>query len=445
MYYIIHHKRVEYASPALPELGWLNFDPKYDKLSKMYHIDRVHIQKQLQRRGIDPNHIKALHIKLQSGQLDQSSFVVTADRLRTPTINDVIWPKKLNHTQLQRRGEQLLRQDKLLVFWLNGGAATRYFDHSKIKPEEQDRYGKTLSTMGDTMSYLPKGITPVVNGMSYLELKIRNLLQVTEQCQLDVHPQVVIMTSFITDEQTRAHLSVLMKKYPDLDPERFHFVVQQPRLPRFTKVADMKNIDLFVDDTEQLSFAPCGHGDFVYLVQDYLRKTHIPNVEYMFFANADNLAATIEPWLLGLHAQSGTGRTVELVEKQADDQGGAPCFVDDKLVILEGMKFPPTFDQNQIPWINTNTFWFTLHDLMQFQEDLPLVLAEKTIPDGDVVQLEHFACDVNVPSQYVVLPRLQRFWPVKRYVDLLIYQDPGSGTALHEQFETLLRAAYNIC
>lgn len=410
----------------------------------MYHIDRAHIQEQLRRRGIDPDHIKALHIKLQSGELDQSSFVVDTNRLRAPTREDLVWPEQLDRAALQHQGEELLRQDKLLLFWLNGGAATRYFDNSKIKPEEHDRYGKILNSMGDTMSYLPKGTTPVVNGMSYLELKIRNLLLVTAQCGLDVHPPVVLMTSFITDEQTRAHLSVLLQKYPDLDPTRFHFVVQQPRLPRFTKVANLKNIDLFIDSKDQLSFAPCGHGDFVYLVQEYLRKTHIPKVEYMFFANADNLAATIEPWLLGLHAQANVGRTVELVEKQADDQGGAPCFVDDQLLILEGMKFPPEFDQSRIPWINTNTFWFTLSAVLQFQEDLPLVLAEKTIADGDVIQLEHFACDVNVPSQYVVLPRQQRFWPVKRYVDLLVYQDPGSDIALYEQFESLLHTAYNV-
>ncbi|EKE01265.1 MAG: hypothetical protein ACD_21C00181G0002 [uncultured bacterium] len=410
----------------------------------MHHIDKDHIQAQLRSRGIDPDHIRSLHIKLQSGELDQSSFVVAPERLRPPTTKDMLWPDQFSQATLQAQGENLLQQDKLLIFWLSGGAATRYFDRSKIRPDEIDRYGKILNSMGDTMSYLPKGTTPVVNGMSYLELKVRNLLLVTKQCHLDAHPPVIIMTSFITDEQTRAHLSVLYKKYPDLEPSRFHFVVQQPRLPRFTKVADLKNIDLFIDARNQLSFAPCGHGDFVYLVQDYLRQTHIPKVEYMFFANADNLAATIEPWLLGLHAQTKTGRLVELVEKQNDDQGGAPCFVDNELVILEGMKFPANFDQAQIPWINTNTFWFTIADLLRFQEDLPLVLAEKTIPNGDVIQLEHFACDVNVPSQYVVLPRLQRFWPVKRYVDLLIYQDPGSGTTQHEEFEELLRTAYNV-
>lgn len=410
----------------------------------MLHIDRTEIQTQLQAHGIDPDHIRALHVQLQSGDFARDSFVVPANRLRRPTPQDILDARTLDQLMLAEQGRSLLQEDRLLVFWLNGGAATRYFDRTKITPEEYKRYGKALQGMGDTMSYLPKGVTPVINGMSYLELKVRNLLLVTKQLQLPAHPLVMIMTSFITDEQTRAHLSVLFKKYPDLEPARFHFVVQQPRIPRFNKSADLKNIDLFIDRAEQLSFAPCGHGDFVYLLQDYVHRAHLPNVEYMFFANVDNLAATLEPWLLGLHARSGLGRTVELVEKQTSDQGGAPCFVDGKLVILEQMKFPTEFDHSTIPWFNTNTFWFTLKDLLAFDEDLPLVLAEKTLQQGEVIQLERFACDVSLPSQYVSLPRWQRFWPVKRYVDLLIYQDPKRASKLQEQFSSLLKTAYAL-
>lgn len=410
----------------------------------MFHIERAEIQTQLRALGIDPEHIRALHIQLQHGALDQTAFVIPTARLRLPKKDDVVWPEALDHRALAQRGEQLLRDDRLVVFWLGGGAATRYFDLSKVTPAELDRYGQVLEPISATMSALPKGMTPVLSDLSYFELKIRNLLLVTKRLQLDVHPQVIIMTSFLTDEQTRAHVTQLFQKYPDLDQNRFHFIVQQPRIPRFTKVADLKNIDLFIDGAGQLSFAPCGHGDFVYLLQEYLKQTHLPNVEYMFFANVDNLAATIEPWLLGLHAQSGHGRTVELVAKQPGDQGGMPCFVDNQLVILEQMKFPDDFDTARIPWFNTNTFWFSLDALLQFSEDLPFVLAEKTIAEGDVIQLERFACDVNVSSQYIVLPRAQRFWPVKRYVDLLSYHDATTDTQLHRAFTQLLHNNYDL-
>ena len=156
----------------------------------------------------------------------------------------------------------------------------------------------------------------------------------------------------------------------------------------------------------------------------------------MFFANVDNLAATIDPVLLGYHQSHGQGRTVELVDKTADDQGGVPCFIDDQLMVIEQMKFPPDFDHTTIPWFNTNTFWFTLNDLLAFNEDLPLVLAEKSLPEGDVFQLEHFACDVHLPSRFVVVDRRRRFWPAKRYIDVLLYQaDPDFQRLLKEDCE----------
>lgn len=410
----------------------------------MAHLDRIEIQEQLQARGIDPNHIRALHVKLQTGELDHTSFVIESNRLRAPQPSDVLQPAQYHNTATTEAGIQALQQDHLLVFWLNGGAATRYFDQTKIQPDEQARYTKALGQVDEDLRQAPKGVTPVVQSFSYIELKIRNLLAITERYQLSVHPQVVIMNSFITDETTRAHVQALFKKYPTLQPNRFHFIVQQPTIPRFQKVEDLKNIDLFVHTDGQLSWAPCGHGDFIYLLQDYLRRTHIPNVQYLFFANIDNVGATIDPQLLGQHIAAKVGRTVELADKNPGDQGGAPCYVDNQLIIVEQMKFPTDFDQTNIAWFNTNTFWFTLKDLLDFQEDLPLILAEKTIPEGDVIQLEHFACDVNVSSQYVVVPRQQRFWPIKRYVDALIYQDLSLSGEQQKLFQELLQKEYQL-
>ena len=123
------------------------------------------------------------------------------------------------------------------------------------------------------------------------------------------------------------------------------------------------------------------------------------------------------------------------MKKLPTDQGGLPCLVDDKMTIVEQMKLPENFSPDQLPWLNTNTFWFTLKDLLEYDEDLPWILAEKTISEGNVIQLERFACDVNLPSQYVLVERNQRFWPIKRYADLLNYrQQPTFQELLRKQF-----------
>lgn len=410
----------------------------------MHHIDRTEIQEQLTAKGIDVEHIRSLHLQLTTGKLDHSSFVIDAHRLELPTEKDIIHYEDIHSSTYEQVGIQALQNDKLLLFWLNGGAATRYFDAIKVAPQEQDRYATQLAMVTEHMRALPKGVTPVIEDMSYLELKIRNLLEVTRRHQLATHPQVIMMNSFITDAATRDHLETLFIKYPDLDPARFHFVIQQPSIPRFQKVEDLKNIDLFVDSNDKLSFAPCGHGDFIYLLQEYIKQVHIPNVEYMFFTNIDNVGATIDPYILGHHIMSGTQRTVELATKEAGDQGGAPYYVDGELMIVEQMKLPKGFDQSKMPWFNTNSFWFSLSSLLSFREDLPLILAEKSIDEGDVYQLEHFACDVHVPSHYLVIPRQRRFWPIKRYVDLLMYKDSNANTKIHYNFKQLLHDEYSV-
>lgn len=379
----------------------------------MLRIHQADIQHQLRAKGVNPEHIKALHIKLQSGELDHTSFVIPAAQLSIPLPSDVT-PYS---AQAQLLGIDALRADQLLVFWLNGGAATRYG--------------------AEQFSDLPKGVTPVVQDMSYIELKVRDLLATTKRYGLDAHPQVVLMNSFVTDTQTRQHLEQLYHKYPDLDPARFHFVIQQARIPRFTKATDVNEIDVFVDNHGQLSWAPCGHGDFVYLLREYLHTTHISNVRYMLFANIDNIAATINPAILGLHIQSRVGRTVEVVNKLPPDQGGLLCRVAQQVLIVEQMKLPREFPPEQLTWLNTNTFWFTLSDLVKYTADLPWVLSEKTISEGDVIQLERFACDVNLPSQYLAVDRHERFWPIKRYDDLLAYHQLP-------EFQELLKQRFSV-
>ena len=94
------------------------------------------------------------------------------------------------------------------------------------------------------------------------------------------------------------------------------------------------------------------------------------------------------------------------------------------------------------PWFNTNNFWFTIQDLLNFNETLPFVLAEKTISEGNVIQIERFACDVHLPSRYLVIERNQRFWPIKRYVDALLYQDPAADAETYTHFKNLLESSY---
>ena len=375
----------------------------------MSQIKKQEIQKQLIKQGIDPQQVEDLHLKLKMGEISHDSFIIAEKDLKVPADTDFDFHEKIKQAELKKIGEQAIANDELLVFWLNGGAATRYFDESKINDQEKELYKKELKKITPEIKKLPKGVTPVLADMTYLELKIKNLLQISADLNLKKHPQVLLMNSFLTDKPTKKHLQNLFKKYPELIPERFHYIVQRPKVPRFKKVANLAETDLFIDQKGHLSFSPAGHGDFLYLTQEYLAEEKIQNAKYLFFNNIDNFGSYIDPVILGFHIQSQKGRTVEVSPKNPGDKGGAPCFVGNNMIIIEDMKFPKNFDQDQLKYFNTNNFWFTIKDLIKYEEELPLIIAEKTIAQGEVIQLEHFACDVNVPSAYLVVPRDLRF------------------------------------
>lgn len=406
----------------------------------MHYINNKKLREQLEAFNIDPEKIKEVHLKMQSGVLSPTSYIYDKTMLRAPQPNDYDDYAQLEQQYFFDLGVKALEQGELAVFWLNGGAATRYFNLKKISPEEKIKYQKELAALTPEIMKLPKGVTPTFGEITYLELKILNLIKITKELKLTKPIKVILMNSFVTDAATENHLQELLKKYsPLIVPEQFFKVLQKPLFPRFTFPKDIKDIDVYLGPDEKMSFAPCGHGDFLHLIKDFFRGVQWPEVKHLFFANIDNFGTTIRPEILGYHISKQKGRTVELAAKLPGDKGGAPCFVNGHLVIVEQMKFPEDFAQDQITAFNTNSFWFTLKDLLTYEEELPLILADKTIPETgeEVLQLEHFACDINLPSNFLELPRKLRFWPTKRYVDLLIYkQDPD--------FQNLLKAEYGL-
>lgn len=404
----------------------------------MQYIDNQELRQQLEAFNIDPEQIKDIHLRIKSGEISPSSFIIPKELLRAPKDEDYGHYQDLDLDKYRKIGEAAIQRGELAVLWLNGGAATRYFDLTKVKPEERDKYNDELDALSPELTSLPKGVTPTINDLSYLELKIKNLIKVSKELKVENPINVILMNSFVTDQKTEEHLKELYKKYEgEISPEQFSKVVQRPLFPRFTKPSKIDEIDVFVDKTGSLSFAPSGHGDFLHLMQEFFKKQKWPGVKYLFFANIDNFGTTIRPEILGYHIEQGKGRTVELAAKLKGDKGGAPCFVNDSLEIVEQMKFPEDFDQDSIPTFNTNSFWLTIEDILNYKEELPLIMADKTVQDTDVIQLEHFACDINLDSAFLEVPRDKRFWPTKRYVDLLIYRE-------NKAFQQLIAEEYGI-
>jgi UTP--glucose-1-phosphate uridylyltransferase len=220
------------------------------------------------------------------------------------------------------------------------------------------------------------------------------------------------MNSFATHEATLAHLA-------DLELEACVLTFLQSVSLRLTPEGE-----LLRDARGRLSpYAP-GHGDFASAIRDSgtLARLRDAGVDTLMLSNVDNLGADPDPCVVGYHLAHGRPLTVELAETLPGDAGGAPAWVDDRLEVVEGFRFPEGFDFAALPFMNTNTFLFALEVL---ERDYPLswFYVEKRVDDRAAVQMERLVGQISsfVETAYLGSPRSGpdcRFFPVKSPADL---------------------------
>ena len=169
-------------------------------------------------------------------------------------------------------------------------------------------------------------------------------------------------------------------------------------------------------------YAP-GHGDLFQAVRrsGTLEAMRERGVRIVTISNVDNLGARVDPVVVGAHLAGGRPLTCEVARKEGD-MGGAPVRVEGRLQLVEGPRFPPSFDQELAPVFNTNTALFDI-DALDEDYDLTWLYVQKTVEGRDAVQLERLYHEVSalVPAQFLEVPRRGprgRFLPIKTPADL---------------------------
>jgi UTP--glucose-1-phosphate uridylyltransferase len=288
-----------------------------------------------------------------------------------------------DHAALVARGEQALRDKQVGVVVLAGGMATRF-------------------------GGVVKAAVPVVEGRSFLELKhadIRNL-----SARLGVSIPTYVMTSFATHDRI---VSQVREERLERDDARIVC------FPQLVSLRLTTSGELFHEDDGELSPYATGHGDLTFALRrsGVLGRFRRQGGKLLFMSNVDNLGATLDPAIIGAHLERGAKITAEVVRKDPGDKGGAPARVDGQPQIVEAFRFPPSFDQNQIPLFNTNTFVFDA-EAIDRDFDLTFFRVEKKVGNAKVVQFERLVGQLTafLPSHFLEVPRSGdggRFQPVK--------------------------------
>jgi UTP--glucose-1-phosphate uridylyltransferase len=339
----------------------------------------------LERYGFDPETFEALRGRVAARELSPESNVVHGV-VEPPTAQDLTplpAPGEPGADEARAAGIAALERGAVAQIVLAGGMATRF-------------------------GGVVKAILEAVDGRSFLEVKLAQNRALEEA--LGVRVPVALMTSFATDEAIRAHVAER-----DLgDPYLFH---------QFVSLRLDEAGELFREADGRLSLYAPGHGDLFAASRrsGALEAFRERGVRMVMVSNVDNLGARVDPSVVGMHVLAARPLTCEVARKEGD-LGGAPVLVDGRLQLLEGPRFPPSFDQDLVPVFNTNTALFDL-DVLDREYDLTWLYVRKQVADRTAVQLERVYHEVSavVATAYLEVPRRGprgRFLPIKTPADL---------------------------
>lgn len=339
----------------------------------------------LERFGFEPALFEALRQRVATGELSPESNVVRGV-VEPPSPEDVVRlaaPGEPGYDDAHSAGKDALDRGEVAQIVLAGGMATRF-------------------------GGIVKAAVPAVDGRSFLEVKLSETHALERALSVDV--PVALMTSFATDDAIREHV-------------REHGLGEPAIFNQFVSLRLETTGALFGDGDGRPSLYAQGHGDLFQAVRrsGVLAAFRERGVRYVTVSNVDNLGARVEPAVIGMHVLEGRPFTCEVARKEGD-LGGAPVRVDGLLQLLEGPRFPPSFDQNLVPVFNTNTAIFDL-DALDREYDLTWFYVRKDVDGRVAVQLERVYHEVSsvLPTTYLEVPRRGprgRFIPIKTPGDL---------------------------
>lgn len=345
--------------------------PDLAALLERFHFERVPFEQ--------------LRARMIAAGDDLESMHRISEPIEVPA-SDVAQPLPAPGTPEGRRaaalGREIIGRGEVAAVVLAGGMATRF--GSRVK-----------------------ALAPVLSGhdLTFLDLKLADLTR--------LGVEVVLMTSFAThDALAQAVEGTGVRLAPQLVSLRLN-----------------PDGSMFLDDGAPSPHAP-GHGDLADALElsGAFERFRRNGVRTLFVCNVDNVGATLDEVLVGLHRSLAGAVTAELVSKRAGDAGGLPVRrADGSLAIAEAFRVPEGFPHERFPLFNTNTLWIEVAAL-ETPADYTWSAARKSVDGREAIQFERLVGELTWwhASRYVHVPRdgaESRFVPVKDSEDLEAAQE----------------------
>jgi UTP--glucose-1-phosphate uridylyltransferase len=350
-------------------------------------VEDVRTAALLARYGFDEALFQRLRQRLRAGAVAEDN--VLRGRVEPPAPEDLYaLPPRGSpaFAALTERGERAIAAGEVGVVILAGGMATRFGGGVKAAVE-------------------------VFPGWSFLALKLADVARTAER--LTTRIPVYLLVSFATHDVVE-QLGRLAAR-PTVPVET---------VPQFLLLRLSPDGELLQGADGKPSPYACGHGDLTFALRasGALARFRQAGGKSLLVSNVDNLGATLEPAVIGAHLERGRAVTVEAVQGEPGDVGGAPARVDGTLQVVESFRFPASFPQETLPVFNTNTF---VLDAAAIDRDFELTWfrVRKKVDGREAIQFERLLGEVtaHLPTGLLVVPRHPpdgRFEPIKEPEDL---------------------------
>ncbi len=349
----------------------------------------------MQARGQDREAVEGFLRMLRRSETNERAFI---------PLKDVFAPDAGHLYDLASQGERLEELEahgrsllsEAVVIKLNGGRST---------------------TMGGEV---PKGVLTAKDGLSYLEIIVRQMKAMWKEWGVEV--PLTLMNSFFTHAKT--HEVIGKSEMPIV-------TFLQSEVPRLVEHTLMP-----IDTGTEEDWTPPGHGDvYVSLKRSGLLERFLSEGKrWAFISNLDNLAAILDPWILGLMERENIQFLLEVTDRTEMDRKGGTLIVNNgKLDLLEIAQVAPEdqdkfMDIHRFRVFNTNNAWVDLEALVQalVQDSLclPIIRNRKGVSGTPVIQLETAmgAALGSFPRARAIRVARDRFFPTKKVEDLFLLQ-----------------------
>jgi UTP--glucose-1-phosphate uridylyltransferase len=337
-------------------------------------------------RGFDAHALERWSATIGKDRDSRNRLPGTVEPPRPGDLLDAPRPSDADYAGYYARGLEALKRGEVALCVLAGGMATR-------------------------MGGVVKALVEAIPGHTFLDLRLAENAHLARLAGRPV--PLWMMTSEATDGPIRAALGARRDRSLLTTFEQFVALRLTPEG------------SLFLDDQGEPSVYSTGHGDLPDALRHagLLREFIARGGKTVWIANIDNLGATVDPAVLGLHLSHGAAVTVEMVNKVGTDRGGCAIRWNGRPIVTEEFRLPLGFDPATVPVFNTNTFLVNAAALDRLELPWTYVEVEKKIGDRRAVQFERLIGEMTtaLDTRFLRVPRdgaAARFLPVKDVAEL---------------------------